>query len=560
MGSIQVEETAPTVTIPQGTIVGTVLEKDLKRKIDAFLGIPYALPPVGELRFKRPVKVPQSSKVIHATAYGPAAPGKQLLVSARKFEYSEDCLTANVFRQSCPSSENSKLLPVMVYLHGGAFNRGNSSMHNTASMVSWSEQPFVAVSFNYRIGSLGFLPSSVSAKEGILNLGLRDQELLFEWVQENIEAFGGDKTDVTLVGMSAGAHSIGHHMMHHTTSNPGPFHRAIIESGSPTSRAVRRYDAAIHEEQFADYLREAGCPADLPESKIFPFLRSLPLGVITRAQDAVFDKYNPSLRWAFQPVIDCDIIPRAPLETWRLGDYYKIPIMTGFNHNEGSLYVDKQMSKPEEFTEFFQTLLPTLSQDDIETIDRLYTDPVSGSSSSSSSADQPYAIPSTMKGQVGAQYRRIEAAYAHYAYVAPVRQTAHLASSHADAPPAYLYHWTPITTVVGGASHGDNMRYETFNPDVVSKSSSQRELAGTLHAYLTSFICNKGDPNALAGEWSDRPTWEAYNHDEPKTMVFGQGNEELVGGGVGVAAKMDRDPWADKECQFWWDKVELSQQ
>lgn len=216
MGSIQVEEQSPpTVTIPQGTIIGTVLEKDLKRKVDAFLGIPYALPPVGELRFKRPMKVPRSSKVVRATEYGPAAPGKQLLVSARKFTYSEDCLTANVFRQSqsqsqSPSDSNDTkpLLPVMVYLHGGAFNRGNSSMHNTASMVSWSEQPFVAVSFNYRIGSLGFLPSSLSAKEGILNLGLRDQELLFEWVQENIAAFGGDKSDVTLVGMSAGAHSV----------------------------------------------------------------------------------------------------------------------------------------------------------------------------------------------------------------------------------------------------------------------------------------------------------------------------------------------------------------
>lgn len=345
-------------------------------------------------------------------------------------------------------------------------------------------------------------------------------------------------------------------MMHHTTSNPGPFHRAIIESGSPTSRAVRRYDAAIHEEQFADYLRETGCPAELPESEIFPFLRSLPLEAITKAQDAVFDKYNPSLRWAFQPVIDGEMIPRAPLETWRRGEYYKIPIMTGFNHNEGSLYVDKQMATPQQFTLFFQTLLPTLSQEDIETIDKLYADP-----ESSTDTDALYAIPSAMKGQVGAQYRRIEAAYAHYAYVAPVRQTAHLASSAPDAPPTYLYHWTPITSVVGGASHGDNMRYETFNPDVVCESAAQRDLAGTLHAYMTSFICNKGDPNALAaGEWSARPTWEPYRHDKPKTMVFGEGNEELIGGAVGVAAQMSRDEWADVECKFWWDKVELSQQ
>ena len=96
----------------------------------------------------------------------------------------------------------------MIYIHGGAFNRGSSSMHNTASMVAWSEQPFIAVSFNYRIGSLGFLPSKLTAKEGALNLGLRDQVLLFESVCENIAAFGGNKDDVTLVGRSAGAHSV----------------------------------------------------------------------------------------------------------------------------------------------------------------------------------------------------------------------------------------------------------------------------------------------------------------------------------------------------------------
>lgn len=341
-------------------------------------------------------------------------------------------------------------------------------------------------------------------------------------------------------------------MMKHTESNPGPFHQVIIESGSPTSRAVRRYDAAIHEEQFQQYLKETGCPVDTPADQIFPFLRSLPLEAIARAQDAVFDKYNPSLRWAFQPVIDGDIIPRAPLETWKLGNYYKVPIMTGFCHNEGSLYVDKQMSSAEQFTQFFETLLPTLSKEDIGAIDKLYADP-------DSTGDSTYQVPSTIKG-VGSQYSRIEAAYAQYAYVAPVRQTAHLASANPAAPPTYLYHWSPITTTLGGASHGDNMRYETMNPDVVSRSPNQKTLAGTLHAYITSFICNKGDPNALAGEWRDRPTWEPYQQEKAKTMVFGAGNEELVGGGDGVAAQMSRDPWAEKQCRFWWDKVELSQQ
>ena len=100
------------------------------------------------------------------------------------------------------------LLPVAVYVHGGAFNRGTASMHDTASMVSWSAAPFVAVSFNYRLGALGFLPCAAAAADGALNLGLRDQILLLAWVRDNIARFGGDPGCVTLFGLSAGAHSV----------------------------------------------------------------------------------------------------------------------------------------------------------------------------------------------------------------------------------------------------------------------------------------------------------------------------------------------------------------
>lgn len=209
---LQVSPSRPTVTLPQGKVIGITLpqEEPRPRAVDAFYSIPYALPPTGDRRFRPAEKVqPSASNVIDASKYGPSAPGKQLLPGGPKLEYSEDCLTANVFRHASSKDENeAKLLPVCIYIHGGAFNRGTASMHNTASMVSWSEEPIVVVSFNYRIGALGFLPSTLSAKEGVLNLGLKDQALLFEWVQENIKAFGGDPTNVTLVGLSAGAHSV----------------------------------------------------------------------------------------------------------------------------------------------------------------------------------------------------------------------------------------------------------------------------------------------------------------------------------------------------------------
>lgn len=198
------EFASPSVTLSQGTVVGIQLNNGFPQPVNGFLGIPYALPPVGDLRFRLPVRVPNSTKIIKASKYGPAAPGKALLMGGPKVEKSEDCLTANIFQ---PLGHHTKL-PVAIYVHGGAFNRGSASMHDTASMLAWSEEPFIAVSFGYRLGALGFLPSTLSKKEGLLNLGLHDQILLFQWVQENIEAFGGDPGNVTLFGLSAGAHSV----------------------------------------------------------------------------------------------------------------------------------------------------------------------------------------------------------------------------------------------------------------------------------------------------------------------------------------------------------------
>ncbi|KAL4772575.1 Alpha/Beta hydrolase protein [Aspergillus nidulans var. acristatus] len=538
----------PSVTLPQGKVVGVQLDDKFPQPVDAFLGIPYARPPVGDLRFRPAERLPNSTATIDASKYGPAAPGKALLPGGPALEQSEDCLSVNIFR---PSKSNlAENLPVAIYVHGGAYNRGSAAMHKTASMVAWSEEPFIAVTFGYRLGALGFLPSSVSKKEGLLNLGLRDQSFLFQWVQENIALFGGDPGTVTLFGLSAGAHSIGHHLLNYDGHKTPLFHRVILESGSPTSRAVRPYNAEIHEQQFRDFLQEVGCPSTLAETEIFPFLRSLPSSVITNAQITVFDKYNPSLRWAFQPVIDGDVIPRKPLDAWTAGLWHKVPIMTGFNSNEGTMYVDKSMSDPAQFRKFWQELLPQLTKEDLDTIDRLYPDP-------STDPTSPYV--ETRTGfDLGPQYKRIEAAYGHYAYVAPARQTAHFAASNPGAPPVYLYHWALPRTAIGRANHGDNMYYETYNDEITGLSESQKELSGTLHAYITSFI-TRGDPNAIKGRYGTRPQWEPYKPASPGVLVFGEDNEELIGGSVAPPAKFVSDDWARQETEFWWSKVPISQ-
>lgn len=126
---------------------------------------------------------------------------------------------------------------------------------------------------------------------------------------------------------------------------------------------------------------------------------------------------------------------------------------------------------------------------------------------------------------------------AKVAYVAPTWQTAHLASINNTEIPVYFYHWAPKSSILG-SSHGDTIRCETFDEAIFSYSQSQNALCGTFHAYITSFICRNGDPNALTGQWQDRPAWRAYKFSCPKFMRFGRDDEELVGGWAGVTAEM----------------------
>lgn len=206
MSTTETQEPRPSVTLPQGTVIGIRESGVFPGLVETFKGIPYALQPIASRRFRPPVKVRPSTDVIDASKFGPRAPARQFIVMGPELEESESCLTINIFRP--PGANDSSKLPVALYLHGGAFNRGSASMHDTASMVGWSQKPFIGVSFGYRIGALGFLPSTLSAEEGVLNLGLKDQICAMEWVQDNIGFFGGNKGNVTLFGLSAGAHSV----------------------------------------------------------------------------------------------------------------------------------------------------------------------------------------------------------------------------------------------------------------------------------------------------------------------------------------------------------------
>ena len=218
---------APTVRLRQGKYVGATLDASERypKPVEVFRGIPYAQTTAGENRFRPPVPLGASDETFDAVALGYACPGAN--VTGVETTEAEDCLNLNVYRPAgvvpydyddgSDGSDGGEAgsrhyplprLPVVIYVHGGGFNSGVATERNMASFVSWAKEPLVGINFNYRLGALGFLPSSLSAQEGALNLGLKDQQLLFSWVRDNVTAFGGDPNNVTLMGLSAGAHSV----------------------------------------------------------------------------------------------------------------------------------------------------------------------------------------------------------------------------------------------------------------------------------------------------------------------------------------------------------------
>jgi len=210
-------QSQPTVVLRQGTYTGRHLEKTedgltpLPRPLDAFLGIPYAQ----ASRFCKPITLPASEDTFSATEPGEVCPASVERDANLGLQESEDCLNLNVWTPTRGEEGQGKKLPVIIYVHGGAFNMGYGLDRNIANFVSYSAEGIVGVSFNYRLGALGFLPleideteKGVEAEGCTLNLGLWDQRMAFEWVRDNIGSFGGDCEKVTLMGVSAGAHAV----------------------------------------------------------------------------------------------------------------------------------------------------------------------------------------------------------------------------------------------------------------------------------------------------------------------------------------------------------------
>ena len=317
------------------TVEGGHLRGRRKGTVRAFNGVPYASPPLGALRFLPPEPVRAWDGVRDAGSTGSAAlQAPTVLETTRGMgaEMSEDCLTLNVWTPR-RSNDSSEPLPVMVWIHGGAFVNGSGSIPWYDGSLLAARGDVVVVTINYRLGALGFLDLSGiggDRYETSGNAGLLDQVAALSWVKRNIAAFGGDPRRVCVVGESAGSMSIGALLT--ATPAQGRFERAIMQSGCPTARS-----RALALETTAELFHDLGLPTSssgldrlvgMPGPEIVAAAEEIAL----RAQAAAAAGSTEAFTWS--PVVDGPVLPDDPTAAIVDGKGADVPVLIGTTSDE----------------------------------------------------------------------------------------------------------------------------------------------------------------------------------------------------------------------------------
>ena len=319
---------APTAKTKNGTYEGFHVASYNQ---DLFLGIPFAQPPLGALRLTIPQSLNSSfNRTKSATAYYPECVGYG--GDDIGYEVSENCLALNVIR---PANYSGQKLPVAVWIHGGGLQMGGTPdrRYNLSFIVENSVQigkPIIGVSIAYRLGPWGFLFSQEVQGSGNANLGLRDQRLALHWIQENIAAFGGDPTKVAIWGESAGAYSVGAHLLAYGGRDDKLFRAAIMESGNPVNYVPYR-DAGFYQPSYNLIVNHTGCRN---QSDTLNCLRSVPYAKL----NAVFNQTLFTGVTPFETVIDGDFIQKFGSIQLSNGDFVHVPIIDGANTDEGTSF------------------------------------------------------------------------------------------------------------------------------------------------------------------------------------------------------------------------------
>ena len=479
-GPCRAAQTAPVVRIPQGSLSGI-----RQGAVDAYLGVPYAAPPVGGYRWRAPQAAPYWLGVRHATRF--AASCWQIMtphgVGPWSHEYmpqgrsSEDCLYLNIWT---PAADLRHHLPVLVWIPGGGFVSGSGSVdvYNGAQLAA---RNIVVVTINYRVGLLGFLTTPELAAEAARdheppgNYGLQDMIAALQWVQRNIAAFGGDPDAITVGGQSAGAMAI--HDLIVSPLATGLFQRAIAESGLPDT--VPPPPLAEAERAGDEFARSKG-PS-------LAALRTLTPQQLT-AGAPPWMKGPPLM-----PVIDGVLLPATPGKLLIPGAFADVPILTGIDGDEASAFsghLVKSMSRAD-----WRALLDTTFGAQAPRFASLY--------------------PATTDAQRARSARQLH----HDLGLAAVYGWNQLWCAHAHSPVyAYLFDHLQPGPQSGrwGMFHSSELAYVFGNLSAAPErhfTAVDKAISARMMAYWVGFV-KTGNPNGAG-----LTTWPAMRPGDPRVMV-----------------------------------------
>lgn len=486
------------IAAPAGAVRGFVADD-----VAVFRGIPYAEPPVGELRWRPPQALPAWDGVRDASDYGHACPqplGKYPEWADAALEsvgLSEDCLNLNIYSPVTAVAPGAERLPVMFYIHGGNMQFGANSLPLYDGSVL-AREGVVVVVINYRVGYLGRFGhpalSRLQQGEPLVNYGLFDQLAALEWVQRNIAAFGGDPDNVTIFGHSAGGVSV--NVLMTTPQSKGLFHKAIAQgSGILLDRNQNAFESlprgliGASSEQVGEELAEYFAVEADTDGALVAFLRQIPWPQII--------EYQQSAQKPFNPVVDGVVVTDDVARVFERGEQHDVPYIGGANSWEWNQIADIPL-----IGKWFLggALIDGLSDEDLAVFDDQWT-------------------------RIGLSQRW----FAEGLFLASTRYFAKQMANVSS--PAWLYHvtyeQTAIRGTVPGAGHGIEVPYifgqvaehpEYQRPKAAAEfppSAEDLMWGDSVRAYWLNFA-KTGDPNGDA-----LPVWPEYRPDTDWALVLG---------------------------------------
>ncbi len=487
----------PIIFTERGPVGGTATPTLRK-----FLGIPYAAPPVGKLRWKPPQDHARWYAPLDATRYANHCPQVASVFGSPSIN--EDCLFLNIFTPN-DNGEGSQIFhsyPVMVWIHGGALTVGESDDYLPTKLVQRAD--LIVVTINYRLGAFGFLAHPALTAESpdhiSGNYGIMDQQFALRWVQRNIAAFGGDPQNVTIFGESAGGLSVFSQLASPTAT--GLFHRAVVESGAYGLTLPTLADEEAHGESFAS---SVGC-----KDQSARCLRLVSVETVL-ANWGVFDSTI---------VADGKVLPQSLDTAFATGQFNHVPLMHGTNHDEWRFFVALSFDlsgapvAPEEYPSLVEGMVGPAAAPLVL-------------------AEYPldkFDSPGLAIGAIGTD--AIFACPAHTADQLLSTQVATFAYEFNDvnAPEVFL----PPVTFPYGATHASELQYLFRLTWPGQLSVKQTELSETMIGYWAQFA-KSGNPNRPGA-----PSWRQYDASAERFLSL-----------VTPSATTESGFTRDHKCNFW---------